>query len=235
MAVVVGIVRRSTSNSGEFELLPRSPLDLHLGPSLSSPAVQRAAGTTRPSAATAIAARENISTLPTRLGQPVIVSGLVVDSESGSATVDDGTGRVRIGGSAAAEAISLLEPGDAIEVGGLVRQDAQGWLIDADPASIVALSAAGEAPTTAADATTALAPAIASRPADRAATLEPGPLASSSTWLAASLIMALVLLATALAGAYAIRRRGWRPGLPTGFRGPRPDAGRASDEPGDAF
>jgi len=235
MAVVVGIVRRSTSNSGEFELLPRSPLDLRLGPSLSSPAVQRDATTAWPSAATAMAARENISTLPTRLGQPVIVSGLVVDSESGSATVDDGTGRVRIGGSAAAEAISLLEPGDAIEVGGLVRQDAQGCLIDADPASIVALSAVGDASTTAGGASTTPASAIASRPADRAATLAPGPLASSSTGLAAGLVLAVLLLAAGFAGAYSIRRRGGRLPLPTGFRGPRLGGRKASDDPRDAL
>jgi hypothetical protein len=179
------------------------------------------------SVAAAIALRQNISSLPSRLGQPVIVSGLVVESDSGSATLDDGTGRVRVAGQSAAEAISLLEPGDAIEVGGVVQRDSQGWLIEADPASIVALSAAG-------DASSPVAPATASRPADRAATLKPGPLASSSTGTAALLLVLALAVAAALAGAYSVRRRRLLAALPGGLGGLVPARERAPDEPKDA-
>jgi hypothetical protein len=233
MAVVVGIVRRSTSNSGEFELLPRSSLDLRLGPSLSPATAQSSAAASGPSIAAAVAARENISSLAGRLGRQVVVSGLVVDAESGSATVDDGTGRVRIGGAAAADAISLLEPGDAIEVAGLVRQDAQGWLIEADPGTIVALAAIGDGPSLAASGIVGL---PVDRPADRAAaTMQPALLTSSSPWLAAALVVLLLLLAGGLAGALWLRSRGSRVAWPAALRRPRLGRTKASGGPEDQF
>jgi hypothetical protein len=67
------------------------------------------------------------------------VAGLVTDTTTTTATVDDGTGSVVIGGAAAAEALSMLEPGDAIEVTGLVLHDDSGLALEADPDSIVAL------------------------------------------------------------------------------------------------
>jgi hypothetical protein len=201
MAVVVGIVRRSTSDSGEFELLPRSSIDFRLGPALAASPTQRGGATPHSSAGMVLTARQNIASLPGSLGQTVVVSGLVVDSESGAATVDDGTGRVRIGGSAAAEAISLLEPGDAIEVGGLVQQDSAGWFIAADPASIVALAAIGDSESSAAT--------ISPQPADRARTMEPAPRASSSPALAVTLGMAFAL-AAGLVAAYSVHRSGRR-------------------------
>jgi hypothetical protein len=228
MAVIVGIVRRSTSNSGEFELLPRSPLDLRLGPSPDSPAVQPGWATPRTSASAATATRDDISSLPGRLGQPVVVSGLVVDAEDGSVTLDDGTGRVRLGGKAAAEAISLLEPGDAVEVGGLVQRDAQGWLIEVDPSSIVALSAVGDAPRPSAAATE-------SRPADRAATMQPKPLASGPPGLAPWLVMVVLVLAAGFVGAFSIRRRGSLVAWMAGLRKARPGRNGAPDGPKDAF
>jgi hypothetical protein len=203
MAVFVGIVRRSTSNSGEFELLPRSPLDFRLGPALNSPAKPLGSTTPRPYAAAATSTRYDISSLPNRLGQTVVVSGLVMDAEDGSVTLDDGTGRARLGGRAGAEAISLLEPGDAIEVGGLVQQDAGGWLIEVDPSSIVALSAAG-------DGVRPSAPATESRPPDRAATIQPAPLAAASPSLAPWLVMVVLVLAAAFVGVLSVRRCGWR-------------------------
>jgi hypothetical protein len=232
MAVVVGIVRRSTSNSGEFELLPRSSLDLRLGPSLSPATAQPSAAASGLSIVTTGAARENISSLAGRLGRQVVVSGLVVDAESGSATVDDGTGRVRIGGGAAADAISLLEPGDAIEVAGLVRQDAQGWLIEADPGTIVALAAIADGPTPAAS---GIADLPVDRPADRAATLQPGPLSSSSPGLAVALVVLLLLLAGGLAGALWLRRRGSRVPLPAALKRPNLGRAKASEGPEDPF
>jgi hypothetical protein len=61
---------------------------------------------------------------------------------SGTATIDDGTGQVRVGGPAAADALAILEPGDAIEVTGLVREDDLGLFIEADPAILRSCPAA---------------------------------------------------------------------------------------------
>jgi hypothetical protein len=54
--------------------------------------------------------------------------------------LDEGTGRIRLGGAAATDAISLLEPGDAVEVTGQVARDTDGWLIEVDPDRILALA-----------------------------------------------------------------------------------------------
>ena len=226
MAVIVGIVRRSTSNSGEFELLPRSPLDFRLGPSLNSPAKPLGSTTPRPSAADATSTRYDISSLPSRLGQTVVVSGLVMDTEDGGVTLDDGTGRARLGGRVGAEAISLLEPGDAIEVGGLVQRDAAGLLIEVDPSSIVALSAVG-------DVLHPSAPATESRPPDRGATIQPAPLAasaSSAPWL----LMVVLVLAAAFVGVLSIRRRGLRVASLAGLlrRGSEGDSSSAGPKDG---
>jgi hypothetical protein len=67
------------------------------------------------------------------------VVGLVTATGDGEVTIDDGTGEVRIGGPGAAEALSLLELGDAVEVRGSVTQDERGLLIQADAASILIL------------------------------------------------------------------------------------------------
>jgi len=149
MAVVTGVVRRSTSDSSVFQLLPRSPLDVRLGPApeaLSAlgavPHGSPAAGYPDSTSATA-APRVDISALATHIGARVTVSGLVADSDGEQATVDDGTGHVRIGGSAATEAIGLLEPGDAIEVSGIVTRDEAGLFISVDPMSVITLPGDG--------------------------------------------------------------------------------------------
>jgi hypothetical protein len=67
-----------------------------------------------------------------------------MSSAGGQASVADGTGEVRIGGAAAAAQISLLEPGDAVEVAGVVVADGIGRLIDVDPISMVTLSGGGQ-------------------------------------------------------------------------------------------
>jgi len=66
-----------------------------------------------------------------------------VDTGPATATLDDGTGRIRLGGPAASDALSLLEPGDAVEVTGLVSRDAYDWLIEVDPDRIVTLAGTG--------------------------------------------------------------------------------------------
>jgi hypothetical protein len=83
-----------------------------------------------------------IGSVAAYLGLDVTVVGLVTATGDGEVTIDDGTGEVRIGGSDAAEALSLLEPGDAVEVKGSVVQDERGLLIRADAGSIVILPGA---------------------------------------------------------------------------------------------
>jgi hypothetical protein len=154
LALVTGIVRRSTSDSSAFQLLPRSRSDLSLGPAPAAAGPAGTAGTSGGSADPSARASGSgafgaslsgtgrgvaISSLQNHLGETVTVAGLVTETSNGTATIDDGTGSVRIGGADAAEAVAMLEPGDAVEVTGLVRSDGQGLIVEADPASIVAL------------------------------------------------------------------------------------------------
>jgi uncharacterized protein YdeI (BOF family) len=153
LAVVTGVVRRSTSDSSVFQLLPRSPLDVRVGPApaaLSSPgaaALGSSAGGSGATSHVSAALRVDISTLPAHLGERVTVSGLVVDSDGEEAIVDDGTGEVRIGGPLATAEIDLLEPGDAIEVTGIVAQDEAGLVIEVDPISMVSVPGDGSSET----------------------------------------------------------------------------------------
>jgi hypothetical protein len=150
LALVVGIVRRSTSDSAVFQLLPRSALDFHMGP-VPATSDTGSSGSSIPGASITGSPLASISpttgtveirSLATHIGETVTVAGLVTDTTTTTATVDDGTGSVVVVGAAAAEALSMLEPGDAIEVTGLVRQDDSGLTIEADPDSIVALPGA---------------------------------------------------------------------------------------------
>jgi hypothetical protein len=150
MAIVTGIVRRSTSDPSVFQLLPRSPLDIRVGPAPEALSALSAASRGSPSAGgsgaaslVAAAPRVDIAALPDHIGERVTVSGLVADSNGEQATVDDGSGEVRIGGALAADAIALLEPGDAIEVAGVVTQDEAGLLIAVDPMSVITLPGDG--------------------------------------------------------------------------------------------
>jgi uncharacterized protein YdeI (BOF family) len=167
MAVVTGIVRRSTSDSSAFQLLPRSSLDVRLGPAPETLSAlgavshgSPAAGTSGSASAVAASPRVDISALAGHVGESVTISGLVVDSDGERATVDDGTGNVRIGGSGAKEAIALLEPGDAIEVSGVVAQDEAGLIVSVDPLTMITLSGDGS------DDQAVTAPAIGLRVAD---------------------------------------------------------------------
>jgi hypothetical protein len=147
LALVVGVVRRSTSDPTVLQLLPRSLLDLHLGPApvtsgtaASGSTFPDAVGTGgQPAPIDAAAGKVEIGSLAAHIGENVTVAGLVTDTTTTTATVDDGTGSVVVEGAAAAEALSMLEPGDAIEVTGLVWRDDSGLTIEADRDSIVAL------------------------------------------------------------------------------------------------
>ena len=147
-AMVSGIVRRSTSDSDTFQLLPRSPADLRLGPAPAGSSGAAITGETSAVPATGIpgdaaaTSLVSVADVAGRDGDEATVAGLIVEVGDGIATLDDGTGRIRLGGAAAADALSLLESGDAIEVTGRVSRDAEGWLIVVDPERIVALSGA---------------------------------------------------------------------------------------------
>jgi uncharacterized protein YdeI (BOF family) len=151
LVIVSGIVRRSTSDAAAFQLLPRSGLDFLLGPAPGALGPASAGGSTKPSGSRAGGASAvgqdrivAIGSLTERLGTYVTVSGLVSEVTDGVATLNDGTGAVRVGGPSAAGTLSALEPGDALEATGLVEEDDQGLLVDVDPASIVVLPAGGD-------------------------------------------------------------------------------------------
>jgi uncharacterized protein YdeI (BOF family) len=220
MAVVTGVVRRSTSDSSVFQLLPRSPLDVRLGPAPETLSAlgaashgSAAAGNPGSVSTTAAAPRVDISALAGHIGERVTVSGLVADSDGEQATVDDGTGHVRIGGSAATEAIALLEPGDAIEVSGTVARDEVGLIISVDPMSVITLPGDGG------DDQAVPAPAIGLRAADSPDTRAMAGVASvrgeSSAGTAApgtvgAIILALLSVVVAVAAV--ARLAGRRPG-----------------------
>ncbi len=145
LALATGIVRRSTSDPSVFQLLPRSGADLTLGPAPT--ASGQSAGPAGPASASrspddsfATEALTTIAQIPGREGETVTLAGLIVDTGPTTATLDDGTGRVRLGGADSSDAISLLEPGDAVEVTGIVSRDADGWLVEVDPDRIVTLA-----------------------------------------------------------------------------------------------
>ncbi len=186
LALFTGIVRRSTSDSAAFVLLPRSASDMTLGPlpatSGATTGATRAAAGQLPASDGGAAGTPGglvaISDLPAHDGQTVTIAGLVVAVDRGSAgpygvtaalgepapgleaapalgsavaTLDDGTGSVRLGGTAAQEALALLEIGDAVEVSGDVIGGASGWSIEVDPERILALAGAGTEPAVADD------------------------------------------------------------------------------------
>jgi hypothetical protein len=147
LAVVVGIVRRSSSDSSIFQMLPRVATDLKLGPAPSTASATTAGSARAYASGGGEGARViEIGSASDYFGKSVTVTGLVLETAEGTATIDDGTGTVRVGGSAAAEVISALAPGDAVEVTGVVGRDDQGLLIDVDPESIVDLPADGSTP-----------------------------------------------------------------------------------------
>jgi hypothetical protein len=225
LAVVTGVVRRSTSDSSVFQLLPRSPLDVRVGPApealsalIGGSGGARASGNASSTAPGPAVPHVEIAALAGYLGERVTITGLVADSTGEEATVDDGTGEVRVGGSEAAGAIALLEPGDAIEVTGTVTQDEAGLLLAADPMSMVTLPGdlSGELP----GAEPAVGLRAASSPDSSGAALGAGAAASirgdSSTatpGVAGVLVLALLAILAAAAAVVRSRRRTGRPRL----------------------
>jgi hypothetical protein len=158
LAMVTGIVRRSTSDSDLFYVVPRSAADLRLGPPVPGASASSqdgsggdgsdtGQGSTGGAAILGGASHAGgitaVSDLGGLIGREVTVAGLIVAVEGCLAVLDDGTGRVRLGGEAAADAICLLQPGDAVEVSGRVGQDLEGLFVAVDPERILALPGGG--------------------------------------------------------------------------------------------
>ena len=220
MVVVVGIVRRSTSDSSAFQLLPRMAVDFRLGPALSALDTVASSGKNQVgasprsgAASSGLEARSvDIASLSEYVGRSVTVAGLVTDTVNGAATIDDGTGQVRVGGAAATDALAILEPGDAIEVTGSVREDDLGLIIEADPASILELPGDSGDDSTAASAVDRV---VAGVPATKAVSLAPqasirraSPGAMPPDGLTLLLVTLLTLLAVAGSLTLARRRHG---------------------------
>lgn len=213
LAVVTGIVRRATSDSSTFQLLPRMALDIRLGPAPSGPSAKATPSSARASDARPGGSRSpalashgsvDIGSLAEYEGRSVTVAGLVTETAGSTATIDDGTGEVRLGGASAVDALSILEPGDAIEVTGLVKRDGQGLVIEVDPASIVDLPGDPESPA-ATDGSVAEIPVgaptltAATSPAAAASMLRNSPAASPPDGLTILLVLLFALLAAAAA------------------------------------
>ena len=193
---------------------PPDPTARPVARSLSSSAA--ASGSAGSSTETA-PARVAIASLAQYLDREVTVAGLVTATAGGSATIDDGTGEVRGGGSSAADALSWVEPGDAIEVTGIVRQDAEGLVIEADPASIIDEPGSRAERADPEDATSSAAVPI------QTPALPPSPAAAASVRIASSpaappdivaLVAVLLVVLATVAGAVARARR------PPGIRRP---------------
>ena len=220
LAVVVGIVRRSTSDSSVFQMIPRTSLDFRLGPSPEALGATAGLGSAGPSGGSPVSSGSavgaattsvGIGSLSAYIGRTVTVAGLVTKTASGTATIDDGTGEVRVGGSAAADALAMLEPGDAIEVTGLLEQDEGGLIIKADPLSVVDLPGdRGEATTTPGDLVdlaAGVSAAVTAPSTAAAATIQRvSPATAPANGVA---LLALILVAIgAVAAALAFARRG---------------------------
>jgi hypothetical protein len=235
LALVTGIVRRSTSDSSAFALLPRSTRDLWLGPAPATPGSAAGAqaggaavggsfawispGTGSPSPDAPLVA---IADLATHEGTPVTVAGIVADVAPAGTSLEDGTGTVRLGGPLAADALALLEPGDAIEVAGLVARNVEGLLIEVDPDRIVALAgpdldngpspsataASGTRPSPACTADQGRAPATPRGDAQNLTYPPPG-LDGTDRLIAIAVagVLALVLLAGLTVARFGLRRR----------------------------
>ncbi len=149
LAIVAGIVRRSTSDNSVFQLLPRNSLDVRVSspvPGGAADGVVRSQDAGRSNLANATGAATGaaiphlkIGDLSGSIGLVVVVSGLVTETDGETAVLDDGTGSVILSGAAAAESLAILEPGDALEITGEVATGALGLTVIVDPERIVSL------------------------------------------------------------------------------------------------
>ncbi len=153
-ATITGIVRRAypTATDRRPSLLPRSPDDVRVtggsspvggGPGGVGASPGASAGGASGPGASPGASRPpdaDLSDLATLEGRTVRVGGLVTDLTADGFRLDDGTavGTVLLEG-AAATSVSLIEPGDAINVVGRVSklEDGAFGVVVTDPATII--------------------------------------------------------------------------------------------------
>jgi uncharacterized protein YdeI (BOF family) len=141
LAAVTGIVRRSSSDSSVFQVLPRDREDVRVAvpPSAAGASSSFGAGSVAASGRPGSKQLTSIGDLGSWVGRDVVVAGLVTAADGSTVVLDDGTGSVVLGGSEAAEALAIVEPGDALEVSGEVRSGPGGLSLIVDPAGIVTL------------------------------------------------------------------------------------------------
>ncbi|HEX2469842.1 MAG TPA: OB-fold nucleic acid binding domain-containing protein, partial [Candidatus Limnocylindrales bacterium] len=160
-AYIVGVVRPPYPSATDRRpsILPRSGADLRQGAAASTGTTPGSTGNGSTTSGTAgggtaslpgsTAAPADLIDLLRLVGTKVLVGGLVVDLRSDGFDLDDGTaiGRVVLTG-LAADAIDLVEPGDAINVTGVVtiQSDGVAAVIVEDPSAIVLGSTLGGAP-----------------------------------------------------------------------------------------
>jgi len=143
LALVTGIVRRSTSDPSVFQLLPRSAADLILGPapassgrSAAAAVAGQASGSEAAGASAAAGTLVTVSEITGREGETVTVAGLIV----GPALPPRRSTTAPAGSASAARPRLTLSPSRARRRRGghgLVSRDADGWLIEVDPDLIV--------------------------------------------------------------------------------------------------
>lgn len=136
-ATIIGIVRRPypTATDRRYQVVPRGPSDVALGPAIAGAAGAGGAGSGSSgrstdgrafgagSGRTPTAVDVDLATLAEHVGEIVRVGGLVVDPTADGFTLDDATAvaRIVLEGDAA-EFIGLLEPGDALNAVGQVTR-----------------------------------------------------------------------------------------------------------------
>ncbi|GIW19851.1 MAG: hypothetical protein KatS3mg065_0147 [Chloroflexota bacterium] len=142
-ATVIGIVRRPypTASDRRFAVLPRGPADVAVGPSPgaatgSSDGVGGGPGRSAMGAVPPSVTDVDLADLARHVGSRVRVGGLVVGLEADGFRLDDGTaeGRVVLTGEAA-DYLELIEPGDAVNVVGVVRAIPDGFAVVVDAAA----------------------------------------------------------------------------------------------------
>jgi hypothetical protein len=207
-ATIIGIVRRPhpSATDRRFAIVPRSPLDVAVGPAEAGGSEAPGAG---PGAGPGLAGAEptgpidvDLARLTDHLGKTVRVGGLIVDLAADGVSIDDGTavGSVVLEGEAG-EYLPLLEPGDAINATGRVERRAEALVVVVrDPAGLSRVGDLAELPSEA--------PTQPPEPkrvaeAPRTASSDPFGLGIPGTAGVAS----LVLISLASAGVTLLRRR----------------------------
>ena len=157
-ATVTGIVKRPhpTATDRRFSILPRRESDLVLGPAVSvSPgpsgstrpsgnAAGGAAGGTPGGTGASVVADADLVDLPGLVGRQVRVGGLVTAVEDGGLRLDDGTATARIVlVGTAADLLSMLRPGDALNATGTVETGEETALVVADREGVVLVGELG--------------------------------------------------------------------------------------------